>query len=69
MSPSDIHMVRRAVREGWNIPQSKRAAIVDDTVAAALDEESARMALAGAKALFEMTRHNQRLDVAELYQR
>jgi len=70
LEPSDLLLVRQAIREGWAVPQSVRGAVVRD-VTALLDNPatSARMLIATTWALLAMERDNLQLLNADVIAR
>jgi len=58
LTRGDLQMIRKAIREGWDVPHDKRQAIIAQVVEA-LDSENCRLSTGAALTILEMSKANQ----------
>src|SRR5262249_7027117 len=65
-SPSDLALLRQAIREGWPVPQERRPPLLEAVLSPLHSKDrSPRQAIALARLLLFIDRHNRKLDCAE----
>jgi hypothetical protein len=67
LRPADLLLVRKAIREGWDVPQETRDAVVADVERMIRENRwNGRRWCAVARCIIEMERDNQRVQFAAL---
>ena len=62
---ANLRLIRRAIREGWNIPEAKRRALVEHLVGVC-HAGNARNTIAAVRCLIEADRANVRAEARQL---
>jgi hypothetical protein len=59
VQPSDLLLIRKAVREDWDTPPEVCAAIIKDVVTSVLKSQKPRLTLAAVRVCIDMVKANQ----------